>query len=175
MQVKVKRLSKNAVIPAYSKPGDAGMDLKSISRNFDPEGNVVYGTGLAFEIPEGFVGLLFPRSSNSKKDLVLSNSVGVIDSGYRGEVYFKFKPSAFFADDSWAKPGTVGKNTKTFDFTMLPMGYEMYNPEYGCALYEVGDRVGQIIIMPYPKVTFEEVSELSATERGEDGFGSTGK
>lgn len=174
MQVKVKRLSENAVIPTYGKPGDAGMDLKSISRNFDPDGNVVYGTGLAFEIPEGFVGLLFPRSSNSKKDLLLSNSVGVIDSGYRGEVFFKFKPSAFFADEGWAEPGTIGKTTKSFDFTMLPMSFKLDNQEYGCSLYEVGDRVGQIIIMPYPQVTFEEVSELSTTERGEDGFGSTG-
>ncbi len=56
---------------------DAGMDLTATSRHFDAEGNVVYGTGLAFEIPEGHVGLIFPRSSNAKKDLILTNSVGV--------------------------------------------------------------------------------------------------
>lgn len=175
MEVKVKRLSENAVVPTYGKPGDAGMDLTATTRHFDVEGNVVYGTDLAFEIPEGFVGLLFPRSSNAKKDLVLTNSVGVIDSGYRGEVAFKFKPAAFFADDEWAKPGTVGNVSEKFDFTMLPHSYGQNNEVYGCAIYEIGDRVGQIIIMPYPQVTFQEVSELSSTNRGEGGFGSTGK
>ena len=174
MQVKVKKLSENAVVPTYGKPGDAGQDLTAITKHFDAEGNAVYGTGLAFEIPEGFVGLLFPRSSNAKKDLLLTNSVGVIDSGYRGEVMFKFKPAAFFADDAWAEPGTIGNVSQTFDYTILPKGHNQshdYEPEF----YEVGDRVGQIIIMPYPQVTFEEVSELSSTERGEGGYGSTGK
>lgn len=175
MQVRVKKLSESAVVPAYGKPGDAGMDLTATSRHFDADGNVVYGTDLAFEIPEGFVGLLFPRSSNAKKDLVLTNSVGVIDSGYRGEVAFKFKPAAFFADDEWAKPGTVGNVSDDFDFTMLPHGFRQDNEVYGCSLYEVGERIGQIIILPYPKVTFQEVTELSSTERGEGGFGSTGK
>ena len=95
MQVKVKKLSENAVVPMYGKPGDAGQDLVCVSRHFDADGNAVYGTGLAFEIPEGYVGLIFPRSSNAKKDLMLTNSVGVVDSGYRGEVMFKFKPVAF--------------------------------------------------------------------------------
>jgi dUTP pyrophosphatase len=175
MRVKIKRLSENAIIPTYGKLGDAGMDLTATTRHFDADGNVVYGTDLAFEIPKGFVGLLFPRSSNAKKDLVLTNSVGVIDSGYRGEVSFKFKPAAFFADDEWAEePGTVGKVSDDFDYTILPFGYEQ-DHAYGCALYEVGDRIGQIIIMPYPRVRFVEVEELSSTERGEGGFGSTGK
>ena len=80
LKVKIKKLNENAVIPAYSQDGDAGMDLVAISKSFDEDSNIVYGTGLAFEIPKGFVGLLFPRSSNAKKDLILSNSVGVIDS-----------------------------------------------------------------------------------------------
>lgn len=171
MEVKVKRLSENAVIPMYGKPGDAGMDLTATSRHFDAEGNVVYGTGLAFEIPEGHVGLIFPRSSNAKKDLILTNSVGVVDSGYRGEVMFKFKPVPFFADEA---PGE-SRETSWFDFTVTPGGRFADSFEYGINLYEVGERVGQIIIMPYPQVTFEEASELSSTERGEGGFGSTGK
>jgi dUTP pyrophosphatase len=174
MEIKIKKLHPDAVIPSYSKLGDAGQDLVCVSRHFDEDGNVVYGTGLAFEIPEGFVGLLFPRSSNAKKDLTLSNSVGVLDSSYRGEVSFKFKPAAFFADDAWAEPGTVGNVSETFDYTVLPKGYNQ-DDSYGFSLYEIGDRIGQIIIMPYPQVTFEEVSELSSTERGEGGFGSTGK
>ena len=80
MKVKIKNLNENAVIPSYSKQGDAGMDLVATSKIFDKYGNVEYGTGLAMEIPEGHVGLIFPRSSISKKDLALTNAVGVIDS-----------------------------------------------------------------------------------------------
>ena len=80
LKVQIKTLPKTSVFPTHSKVGDAGMDLVSTSKSFDEDSNVVYGTGLAFEIPKGFVGLLFPRSSNAKKDLLLSNSVGVIDS-----------------------------------------------------------------------------------------------
>ena len=173
MEIKIKKLHPDAVIPSYSKLGDAGQDLVCVSRYFDAEGNVVYGTGLAFEIPEGYVGLLFPRSSNAKKDLTLSNSVGVIDSGYRGEVSFKFKPSAFFADDDFAEPGEVGKVSNTFDYTILPKGFNQ-DWSYGYSLYEVGDRVGQIIIMPYPQVVFVESEDLEPSLRGEGGFGSTG-
>ena len=171
MQVKVKKLSENAVVPMYGKPGDAGQDLVCVSRHFDAEGNVVYGTGLAFEIPEGYVGLIFPRSSNANKDLMLTNSVGVVDSGYRGEVMFKFKPVPFFADKDCGESG----DTPTFDFTVTPGSKFADSKEFGINLYEVGDRVGQIIIMPYPQVTFQEVSELSSTDRGVGGFGSTGK
>ena len=89
LKVKIKRLSDNAVIPTYAHATDAGMDLVATSKTIDEYGNVVYGTGIALEIPNGYVGLVFPRSSNSKKHLLLTNSVGVIDSGYRGEVTFK--------------------------------------------------------------------------------------
>lgn len=148
MVIKIKRLTKEGVIPSYSKDGDAGMDLTATSKEYDKDGNCVYGTGLAFAIPEGHVGLLFPRSSNAKKDLTLSNSVGVLDSGYRGELFFKFKPSPFFS------------HTRPIDTNGLQ--------------YEVGDRIGQIIVLPYPTIEFEEVDELSETNRGEGGFGSTG-
>jgi dUTP pyrophosphatase len=80
MIVKIKRLHKDSIIPKYSKPGDAGLDLTATSKFYDDFDNVCYGTGLAIEIPEGHVGLLFPRSSISKTDLTLRNSVGVIDS-----------------------------------------------------------------------------------------------
>lgn len=141
MKVKIKKLHPDAVIPKYAKPGDAGMDLTAVSVEDEYyNGNVVYNTGLAFEIPEGYVGLLFPRSSNSKKGLLLSNSVGVIDSGYRGEVSFKFK---------------------------------VLNSSMG--VYKVGERIGQILIVPYPQIEFEEVEELSETERGTGSYGSTGK
>ena len=146
MQVNIKKLSESAVIPTYAKHGDAGMDLTAISKSYDEHGNVVYGTGLAFEIPNGFVGFLFPRSSNAKKDLILSNSVGVLDSGYRGQVMFKFK-----------------RNLKDVDQDSI----QLFNE------YQVGDRIGQIIIMPIPHIEFNLVDELSTTDRGVGGFGST--
>lgn len=148
LNVNIKKLAPEAVVPSYAKPGDAGMDLTATSKSYDEHGNVCYGTQLAFEIPEGYVGLLFPRSSNTKKDLLLGNSVGVLDSGYRGEVVFKFKPSATLDIKKEVGIGTF------------------YN-------YEIGDRIGQIIILPYPKVQFNVVDELSSTERGTGGFGST--
>lgn len=156
MKVKIKKLIPNAVVPSYAKPGDAGMDLVATSISRDEYGNYVYGTGIAVEIPEGYVGLIFPRSSNSKKDLILSNSVGVIDSGYRGEIIFKFKKNrrAKIVEDE-------DRHVKIVDDTQYT--------------YEVGDRIGQIIIMPYPQVEFEEVDELTDSVRSEGGFGSSGK
>ena len=142
MQVRIKKLHATAVIPAYSKSGDAAMDLTAISVEKDDDGNAVYGTGLAIEIPDGYVGLLFPRSSNSKTHLYLTNHVGVIDSGYRGEIKFKFRPINGFVD---------------------------------ARVYAKYDRVGQLIILPYPQIELVESDELSETERGDGGFGSTGK
>ena len=150
MQVKIKRLHPNSVIPKYAKPGDAGMDLTATSKFFDEYGNICYGVGLAFEIPEGYVGLIFPRSSCSKKQLILANAVAVIDSGYRGEVVMKFKPSIALDRGQCA--------TKVL----------MYGT------YNVGERIAQMIIMPYPHIEFEEVDELSKTERDSGGYGSTG-
>lgn len=150
MEVRIKKLHPDAVIPTYAKDGDAGMDLTAVTKSYDRDGNVVYGTGLAFEIPEGYVGLVFPRSSLSRLDIALSNCVGVIDSGYRGEVTVKFKPAMLFNREQ--RPIILNNRT-----------------------YEVGERVAQIIIIPYPQITFIEADELSETERGTGGYGSSGK
>ena len=140
MLVNIKRLHPNAKIPMRARPGDAGMDLTAISKEWSPEDQVwIYSTGLAIEIPEGYVGLIFPRSSLFKAGLSLSNAVGVIDSGYRGEIKFMFYASTMRQE------------------------------------YNIGDRIGQLIVMPYPKVEFFQVAELSQSTRGEGGFGSTGK
>ena len=139
MEVKIKKLNENAVIPRYAHRADAGLDLVAVSKSKDRYGNFVSGTGLAFEIPYGFVGLVFPRSSVSARCMTMSNCVGVIDSGFRGEVTVKFSPHLF------AKP------------------------------YDKGDRVAQMIIMPYPHIDFVEVDELSESDRGDGGYGSTGK
>ena len=141
MKVKVKKLHPDAVIPSYSKVGDAGLDLVAISIIENTTFDITYGLGIAMEIPEGFVGLVFPRSSIRRYDLALTNCVGVIDSGYRGELQATFK------------------KTNTIDW-----GLE----------YKIGDRIAQIIILPYPQIQFEETDELSDTERGKGGFGSTG-
>lgn len=142
MKVKIKRLHKDAVTPFYAKPGDAGMDLTAVSRHYSTDNKKVrYETGLSMEIPHGCVGMIFPRSSVQNTNLRLSNSVGVIDSGYRGEI------SAIF---------------------------DVLDP-ISPIVYDVGDRIAQIVIMPLPAVNFVEADELSETERGTGGFGHTGK
>jgi dUTP pyrophosphatase len=91
MKTYIKKLHPNAVIPTYAKQGDAGMDLVATEIINEAVFQITYGIGLAMEIPEGFVGLVFPRSSIRKTDLSLTNSVGVIDSGYRGELQATFR------------------------------------------------------------------------------------
>ena len=137
MKVKIRKLHSSAVIPEYAKSGDAGMDLAAVWQKQELD-LITYGTGLAVEIPMGYVGLLFPRSSVYKAKMFLTNCVGVTDSGYRGQIMMKF---------------------------------EMTDSN---AMYKVGDRIGQIIILPYPLVEFEEVAELSKSDRGDGGYGSTG-
>jgi len=156
MKVKFKKLSEDAVLPSYAKTGDAGMDITTTSDGKataceDPRSlwyYIEYKTGLAVEIPEGYVGLVFPRSSVSKTALTLANSVGVIDSGYRGEICLRFK----------------------VDYGVI---HEAETFKGAAADYKKGDRVGQLIIVPYPTIEPEFVDELSASERGSGGFGST--
>lgn len=176
MEVKIKKLHKDAVIPTYANNGDAGLDLTAVSYEFDEYGNVVYHTGLAFEIPEGYVGLVFPRSSICKQDLSLTNAVGVIDSSFRGEVTAKFKPTLCFGD------GYLGEDdVKIFDKPSddypSSVGYmsEFNTDCNSCSMYKEGERIAQMIILPYPQIEFKEVEELSETERGSGSYGSTGK
>jgi dUTP pyrophosphatase len=143
MKVKFKKLITEATLPAYAKVGDAGLDMVATTRRYDELNHqLVHGTGIAVEIPEGHVGLLFPRSSVSKKLVTLANSVGVVDAGFRGEVLFKFN----------IRPGCLEKS----------------------AGYHPGNRVGQLVIVPYPQIEVVEAEELSRTERGTGGFGSSG-
>lgn len=146
MKVNFKKLNKLAVVPKKAHKSDAGFDLTAISMGIVQEHDehgasieeyVEYGTGLSIEIPDGYVGLLFPRSSVSKYGMSLCNSVGVIDSGYRGEVKLRF-----YATDK---------------------------------VYLIGDKIGQLVIMPYPEIDFVECNELSKSDRNTGGFGSTNK
>lgn len=137
MIVKYKKLHPAAKTPSYVHLGDAGMDVYATSK-IEKKQYIEYGTGLAFELTPGFLLLTFPRSSISNTDLMLVNGIGVLDSGYRGELLLRFR-------------------------------------KFGNNIYEVGDRIAQIIILPHPQIEFTEVADLTSTTRGKGGFGSTGK
>ena len=169
MEVKIKKLAPNAVIPTYATEDSAGMDLTVTSWELDNYGNKVYHTGLAFEIPKGYAGFIFPRSSNAKKNLWLTNSVGIIDADYRGEVTLKYKTTLRALRDFkiWLKVWFKKKITEKDTVNIT----NVWDNED----YQVGDKCGQIVIMPFPQIEFKEVKELSKTERGAGGYGSTGK
>lgn len=140
MRLNFKKLHPNAVLPTKAHATDAGLDLTCTSYRYDFMHDVwEYGCGLAVEIPEGYVGLLFPRSSVYRTSMVMSNCVGVIDSGYRGEIKAKFYES---------------ENTKP---------------------YGRGDRFAQLVIVPIPRIETYLVDRLSDSDRGEGGYGSTGR
>ena len=143
MEVKFKKLDERAVMPKEAHSTDAGMDMVAISRT-ETDQYVSYDTGIAMAIPEGYMGLLFPRSSISKKDLVLANSVGIVDSSYRGSISFRFK--------------TLNENSDS----LVRLAYEK------------GDRIGQLVIMPFPDIELVEAKDLDETERNGGGYGSTG-
>ena len=137
-------MESQAVLPKKAHSTDAGFDLVAtrITQEVDEAGKLilVYHTDLAVEIPEGYVGLLFMRSSVSKKSIQLCNCVGVIDEGYKGEIMGKFKVTT----------------------DALPR------------IYEPGEKFAQLVLVPYYTVVETEwVEELTETERGEGGFGST--
>lgn len=150
MKVKIKKLHPAAIVPTYGTSGAACFDLyaldvngyKHLGRHIDEYEPVLCRTGLAFEVPEGHVMMVYSRSGHGfKYDTRLSNCVGVIDSDYRGEIMVKL----------------------TYD-----------GAEDG-PFIEPGDRIAQAMIVPVNQVSFDVVDELSDTDRGEVGFGSTGK
>lgn len=147
MKVKIKKLHPDAIMPQYASAGAACFDLHALIENGEINGVLpgmpyVFSTGLAFEIPEGHVMLVFSRSGHGfKNDVRLSNCVGVIDHDYRGEVKVKL------ANDQ---------------------------DEFKGLFVSPGDRIAQAMIVPFPKVEFDWSDELSDTERGDGGFGSTG-
>lgn len=144
MQVKFKKLHPDAVLPTYAKPGDAGLDMTPVSKVWDKEKlGWLYGYGIAVEIPQGYAGFLYPRSSIWKKPSILSNHVGIVDSGYRGEIKALFRQT-HDADQSTEKE------------------------------YEIGERNLQMVIKPITHIEPEWADELSDTERGTGGFGSSG-
>ena len=162
MKVRFKKLSDSAVLPSYSKPGDAGLDLTATTRTYNKNGDYIeYGTDLAVEIPDGYVGLVFPRSSTTTKNIILGNSVAVVDSGYRGEIKCRFKILSDYDE-------VIG-----FSDDLIEYIDDKFSGN--SKIFNIGDRVAQLVILPYPRIEVEEASELSETERGSGGFGSTGK
>lgn len=152
MRVKFKKMHPDASAPRKMTDGACGFDLTAVSTPLHCHGTIhletgetdggfhEVRTGLAVQIPRGYVGLLCARSSVSKSGWSPASGLGVIDSDYRGEVRFRF-----------------------YDVNC--------DKEFP---YDVGDRIGQLLILPCPEVEFEEVDELDETERGSGGFGSTG-
>ena len=146
MKVRIKRLRRDAVIPRKAHTTDAAFDLVATDISVDwAKQEITCRTGLAFEIPQGYAGFIYPRSSVANKPLILHNCTGIIDADYRGEVTVKF----LITDLRAYLQGDGG--------------------------YHAGDRVAQMMIMPFPQVKFEEAESLSETERGEGGYGSTGR
>jgi len=173
LKIKIKRLDPKAVIPRYAMPGDAGMDLTAVSVESDcRSGLCVYHTGISVAIPKGYVGLVFPRSSNRKTTSYMTNSVGVIDSGYRGEILVCYRSRT-----AW----TVWKNVSILACVLEEKDPDEYAEHdfastwHECSSpYKEGERVAQLVVIPYPQVEFEECEELDETERGANGHGSTG-
>ena len=159
--IKFKKLDEKAVLPAYAHNGDVGMDMTAVSVDYDTEKDLyIYHTGLACESEKGYGVFLFPRSSNCKTDAYLTNSVGIVDSYlYRGEIQFRYKNRTPY------KRG----------FLEWLAGKVDVERALKRAPYMVGDRVGQMVVFPHPLVEVWEFNELSETERGTGGFGSTGK
>lgn len=154
--VKYKKLSEDAQIPTKISKDSAGMDLVVTDVEYDYDTKTYcYHTGLAMEIPSGYVGLLFPKSSIYNQNLTLANCVGVIDADYRGEVMARFK-----GDCEYYK--IERKNNNLFAFL-----FGEKHPK----IYKVGEKVVQLIIVRIPDVTLQEIDNVTSTERGTNGFG----
>lgn len=153
------KLTDKAIIPTKAHPTDAGFDMIATSKNI-AEDYIEYGTGIAMKLPSGYCALLFPRSSNSNKDLLLCNSVGVVDSNYIGEIKWRFK--------------RITKNPEFSYKTLFGFVRKVFTKHTDYKEYEIGDRIGQMLILPIPKAEFVEVKTLPETDRSAGGFGSTG-
>ena len=140
MKLKIKKISKNAQIPKFAHKTDAGLDLFCTKKVEIVSGKTVaISTGIAIEIPNGYVGLIWDKSGLALKSGIKTMG-GVIDSGYRGEI-------------------------KVILTNLTNQGY----------VFEVGDKVAQLLIQKVEKFDIEEVEELNEADRGLFGFGSTGK
>lgn len=196
LEIKIKKLDERAVIPTYAHKGDVGMDMVAIDIEYDEENDMyIYHTGLAFESDFNVGQFLFVRSSNCKTDAYLCNHVGIADSAiYRGEIQFRFKNRESI--ESLAHREAMKQFIYSLNMTSrmnslmkldkhIEIASELYNDvekdikvrakNLEFAPYKVGDKIGQMVFGFYPTVKLNLVEELSSTDRGEGGFGSTGK
>ena len=193
-EVKFKKLDERAVIPTYAHDGDVGMDMTAIDVEYRADIDCyLYHTGLAFETDKHYGIFLFPRSSNRKTEAYLCNHVGIADSAiYRGEIIFCYKNRTsletraemersrrFFNDISYRSFTVTSGNNIEFTWADSAKNAQsaldwVYNNPMAFSPYKVGDRIGQMVVIPYPNVKISVVDNLSDTERGENGFGSTG-
>lgn len=160
MKLKVKRLVEHALLPVKAYPDDTGYDVFATSRTFSDDYRFVeYGTGLSVEPEEGWGIKLRPRSSISKYDLVMCNSVATIDHSYRGEIKIRFRiiPSYLTILD---------RGRAILDLAELQ--------EYYAKIYDIGERIAQMIPEKIESIEVEEVEEITTSIRGSGGFGSTG-
>lgn len=143
MNIRYKKLNDLAKVPTRGSEYAAGYDLYAATDreiSLFPHTTQLIGTGLAFELPDGYFGAVYARSGlASKKGLRPANCVGVVDSDYRGEVMVA-----------------------------------LHNDSDHIMTIDAGERIAQLVLMPYINMTFEQVEELNTTNRGEGGFGSTG-
>lgn len=152
MLLKFKKLHPAAKVPTQATTGAAGLDLVAVSVDADARTYTVFGTGLAVAIPKGYVGLLFPRSSIRDMNVTMANCVGVIDSDYRGEIMVSMKLDGYGAAVRYNK-GHLSAHK----------------------MYDIGDKIAQLVIIPIPDIVSMAVDDLDDTERGAGGHGSTGR
>ena len=166
-------MDERAVAPYKKHLTDAGVDLTAISVEYDEVTDcIIYDTGIAVEIPAGYFGLVVPRSSIHKTDLMLTNHAGIIDSDYRGTIKAKFKIISDY-DHAATMYGEFNELLQEGKFCIY-VNSEVDSIS-GCPIYKPGDRICQLIIVPIPLIKYIESDTLSDTERGDGGFGSTGK
>jgi len=164
IKVKFKKLNALAKAPVKKHDDDAAYDLTATSLEVKGD-NFIYGTGITMEIPKGYAGYIYPRSSVRDKDQRLTNCVGVIDAGYRGEIKMTFRPTIN------PQMTLLGLIKQALRMQIKPSDFFASGP---IRFYKIGDRIGQIVIRTAPKIKFVEVDELEDSERGEGGHGSTG-
>ena len=195
LEIKLKKIDERAVVPSYTYDGDVGMDLTAIDVEYDREKDMyIYHTGIALETDKHYGVLLFTRSSNRNTDAYLCNHVGVADTAnYRGEIMFCYKNrtslevraeierSRTFLNQLANIPFTIS-NVDGVTYNWVSVARDSLNSvnwiwdnPMNFAPYKVGERIGQMVVIPHPYVKINEVKELSHTERGEKGFGSSGK
>lgn len=175
IEILVKKLNEQAVVPTYAHNGDVCMDLTAINVEYDDEHDMyIYHTGLAFASDFNIGQFLFLRSGNCKKECYLCNGVGIADSAiYRGEIQLRMKlrdSIETMAAVEYLKNENSGSR---FSDILAEMKERAMKLEF--APYEIGDRIGQMLFIEYPDVDLKVVEELNDTERGSGAFGSTGK